>query len=444
MLDLLIRGATLVTPKGEQISDIGIEDGSIALIESESSASSKATLNAKGLHLFPGIIDAHVHFNEPGRIEWEGIGTGSQAFSSGGGTLFFDMPLNSSPCTLGAKSFDLKFAAMQQKSKTDFAIWGGLVPGNIEQMENLAERGVVGFKAFMSNSGLPEFGRADDKTLFEGMQQAAKLGLPVGVHAEDEEMTSALSQMIQARGGATVRDYLDSRPIEAEVLAIEKIGRMATATGCKVHIVHISSFAGVKAALEARENGANISLETCPHYLSFTSEDMERFGAVLKCAPPLRSGVEKEKLLKAVLGGQIDSIGSDHSPSSPDLKESPNFFEVWGGISGVQFTLSAMLSVLENAPLELTAKLLCENPAKRFSIPRKGLIEQGFDADFSLIDLTKIWQPTAADSKTRYAYSPYLGQNLRGKILQTFVRGHSVFDQGLYSDTFSPRLIRPY
>ena len=224
----------------------------------------------------------HLHFNEPGRTEWEGAATGSRALAAGGGTLFFDMPLNSTPCTVDANAFDRKRTALEASSITDFALWGGLIPGNIPEMADLADRGVVGFKAFLCDSGLPEFPRADDLTLFEGLREAARLGLPVAVHAESQELTRRMD-------AGSVRDFLDSRPVIAELEAIQRATLLAREAGAKLHIVHVSSGRGVVLAAEARAQGTDVSIETCPHYLFFTEEDLERLGAVAKCAPPLRT-----------------------------------------------------------------------------------------------------------------------------------------------------------
>jgi len=213
-LDLLIRGGTVVTPEESRIEDIGIADGKIVEL-GPTRGSTRETLDAEGLHVFPGLIDSHVHFNEPGRTEWEGIETGSRALAAGGGTMFFDMPLNAHPPTLDADSFDQKLAAAERKSFTDFAFWGGLVPGNVGRLEELAERGVVGFKAFMCNSGIDDFPRADDATLREGMKRAAALDKIVAVHAESETITRDLGRKFFSAGKTCVRDYLDSRPIHA-------------------------------------------------------------------------------------------------------------------------------------------------------------------------------------------------------------------------------------
>ncbi len=293
MLDLIVRGGTLVTPEGLQQADLGVEGGRIAVIAPEITESARQEVSAQGLHVFPGLIDVHVHFNEPGQAHWEGIATGSAALAAGGGTAFFDMPLNSLPCTLDGPSFDLKLSAMRSQSHTDFALWGGLTPQNLERLPELAERGAIGFKAFMCNSGLPEFPVCDDATLYEGMRIAAQLGLPVAVHAESEALTAHLTRKARALG-TSWREYLASRPVFTELEAIGRALLLAQETGCKLHIVHISSGAGVALAAEARARGVDVSLETCPHYLTFTEDDLERLGAVGKCAPLCGPGLSRK------------------------------------------------------------------------------------------------------------------------------------------------------
>ena len=413
MTDLIIRGATI---------DIAVDDGRITAIGCELPGG-RREIDARSLEILPGVIDVHVHFNEPGRTEWEGAATGSRAFAAAGGTLFFDMPLNSSPCTLNAKAFDEKHAALAASSVTDFALWGGIVPGNRDQLAELAERGVIGFKAFMSDSGLPEFPRSDDLTLYEGMREAARLDLPVALHAESEEITCALSQRFQQAGRCSVHDYLDSRPVIAEVEAIERASLLAREAGAKLHIVHISSGRGVAAALEARARGTDITLETCPHYLMFTGEDMERLGAVAKCAPPLRDKAEQQSLWEAVHDGCIDIIGSDHSPAPPDMKQGDNFFRIWGGIAGISATLP---SLLERVPLERIGEMLATHPARRFGIEHKGQIAIGCDADFALVDVCEPWTMDAGSLVQRHRSSPYIGRTFPGRAVKTILRGQEI------------------
>jgi len=417
---VIVRGGNLVTPTGIVRGDLAIDDGKISAIAPELPGHPDE-IDARGLTVLPGLIDVHVHLNEPGRTEWEGAATGSSALAAGGGTTFFDMPLNSSPCTVGAAEFDLKRAALGKSSVTDFALWGGIVPGNRESLAELADRGVIGFKAFMADSGLPEFPRSDDQTLYEGMCEAARLGLPVAVHAENNDLVRPPAT------GAGVHDYLKSRPVLAEVEAIERAALLAREAGARLHIVHISSGRGVRAALEARARGTDISIETCAHYLYFTEDDMVRIGPVAKCAPPLRSAAERDELWDSVLGGVVDIVGSDHSPAPLAMKQDPNFFRVWGGIAGVQSTLAVLL---EQAGVERIAELTAANPARRFEIANKGRLAVGFDADFTLIDLAASYTVTPESLFQRHGLSPYLGSTFRGVVRRTVVRGETVFADG--------------
>ncbi|GIW37045.1 MAG: allantoinase [Meiothermus sp.] len=432
MLDLIVRGGNLITPEGLLQADMGVLDGHIVQIRQEIAEPARQEVPAAGLYVFPGLVDVHVHFNEPGQAHWEGIETGSAALAAGGGTLFFDMPLNSLPCTLDAPSFDQKLAAMRASSYTDFALWAGLTPKNLEYLPELAERGVIGFKAFMCNSGLPEFPACDDATLYEGMRLAAQLGLPVAVHAESEALTAHLAKKMRAQGSSW-REYVASRPVFTELEAIGRALLLAQETGCKLHIVHISSGAGVALAAEAKSRGVDVSLETCPHYLTFTEEDLERLGAVGKCAPPLRSRSEQNGLWSLVLQGAVDIIGSDHSPSPPELKHGNDFFALWGGIAGVQSTLGVLLTEgwqRRGLALERIAALLAQNPALRFGLSQKGKLAEGFEADFSLVDLTQSHTLTLPNLRYRHPLSPYLGQTFQGVLVSTWLRGEPVYVEG--------------
>lgn len=432
MADLVVRGGTVVTPESVVTADIAIEDGRISAIAPELPGAAQE-IDARGFAVLPGLIDIHVHFNEPGRTEWEGAATGSRALAAGGGTLFFDMPLNSSPCTVGPAEFDLKRAALERSSVTDFALWGGIVPGNYGSLAALAERGVIGFKAFMAASGLPEFPRSDDLTLYEGMREAARLGLPVAVHAESDELIKSLTARLATAGLTGIRDYLGSRPVLAEVAAIQRAALLATETGVKLHIVHVSSGRGVAAAFEARAQGADITIETCPHYLFFTEEDVERIGAAAKCAPPLRSAHERDRLWAALLSGIVNVVASDHSPAPPEMKRDANFFRIWGGISGCQSTLAVLLTAGHHERgLSLTriADLVAAWPARRFRLTHKGGIVVGNDADLTLVDLAASYTLQESDLFQRHPMSPYVGRNFRGAVRQTLLRGLPIFVDG--------------
>ena len=444
MTDVVVRGGTVVTPEGVNPADVAIEDGVISVIGPEL-AGGFQEIDARGLFVFPGMIDVHVHFNEPGHTDWEGAATGSRALAAGGGTLFFDMPLNSIPCTVNAREFDRKRGALEGSSITDFALWGGLVPGNVQEMPELAERGVVGFKAFLCDSGLEEFPRVDDLTLWEGLREAAHLGLPVAVHAENHELIHALSRRMAEHGRRSIRDFLESRPVIAELEAIQRATLLAGEAGAKLHIIHISSGRGVALAAEARARGADISIETCPHYLFFTDQDVERLGAIAKCAPPVRDRQEQGHLWAELLRGNVDVVASDHSPSSPDRKTG-DFWRAWGGIAGVQSTLAVLLDQgyhHRGLPLERIASLLAAEPARRFRIPDRGRLVPGTNADLVLVDLSAACTLKPEDLLQRHALSPYVGASFRGVVRRTIRRGETIFDGGKATAQGGGKLVRP-
>jgi allantoinase len=438
----------VVTAREVLRTDIGIRDYWIVAFSPELNEPAKEVIDATGLHIFPGVIDAHVHFNEPGRSEWEGLETGSRALAAGGGTVFFDMPLNSSPPVLDVDSFNRKRTLAGEKSLADFALWGGLTSGSIAHIDRLCVRGIIGLKAFLCHSGIEDFPRADEKTLREGMKRAVQGKVLVAVHAESEETTRRLAEERIAHGATGKRDYLDSRPVEAELDAIRCALDLAGETKCPLHIVHVSCGEAVALIAEARARGVNVSCETCPHYLTLTEDSFLELGAAAKCAPPLRPKNSQQLLWDRLLAGDVTTVGSDHSPSPPDLKSGEDFFKVWGGISGVQHLLPLLIDEghhKRGLDLPSIARLTSHNVAVRFNLPPdKGGIKIGADADLAFVNLNAEYEVRREDLLQRHSISPYLGRKLRGKVVRTMIRGQTVFLDGkiVIPKRFN-RLIKP-
>jgi allantoinase len=430
MLDLLIRDGLVVRPDGVERADVGVENERIVEIAPAISAGAREEIDATALHVFPGLIDPHVHFNEPGRTEWEGFETGSSALAAGGGTSFFDMPLNSAPPVLDGESFDLKLAAARKNSHADFGLWGGLTPGNFDKLEELVDRGVVGFKAFMCPSGIDDFEHVDPDTLHRGMRIVAKLGLPVAVHAEDPFILNYHRARVRGRAWS---DYLDSRPLVCEDAAVSRAISTARLTECPLHVVHVSSPRVVVESIQPeRQTGADVTCETCPHYLLLSAEDLPGIGARAKCAPPLRDRAGCDRLIDDLHDGRIDFVASDHSPAPASMKTGDDAFAIWGGISGVQSTLSALLTrwLERSLALERVPRLIAQNAAKRFKIAGKGQLAPGFDADLVLVDTNESFVLHRDELLDRHKLSPYVGMTFRGRVVRTILRGQTIFLNG--------------
>ena len=435
--ELVIKNGKVVLPDQVLKLDIAVSEGKIvALGEELSAAPLTQVIDAEGLYVLPGMIDMHVHFNEPALGHWEGFRSGSAALAAGGCTTYADMPLNGNPPTVNEAALQQKLNAAAGNSVVDYVLWGGLVPGNLDDLEALAAAGVTGFKAFLSNPGGDGEGRfrdEDEDTLFQGMQRIAAVGGILALHAESEAITAVLTADAVRNGRSSARDFAACRPAEAELEAVSRALLYSERTGCRLHFVHISTAAAIEKIHEAKLRGLNVSVETCPHYLVLTERDMEDLGPVAKCAPPLRSALEQKKLWEMLAQGKIDLVASDHSPCPTELKVQPelSFFEAWGGISGAQSSLELMFHEgvnLRGLPVTLISRLLSGQPAKRYGLDHlKGTIALGLDADLVLLNPNAIYTLNAEDLLYRHKHSPYIGRTLSCKVASTISRGRVVY-----------------
>jgi allantoinase len=435
--DLAIRGAVVISD-GAYARDILIRDGRISALVEAGAATAKREIDARGLLALPGVVDAHVHFNEPGRTDWEGWASGSRAAAAGGTTTVLDMPLNSTPPVLDGDSFDVKKATAEKSSVVDFGLWGGLVDADPMSLRELSERGAVGVKAFLCDSGVPEFPALRDEDLVPALRAAAEAGLVVALHCEDEALVREATARVRGTGRHDPAAWPLSRPPLVEVRAVARACAAAREVGARIHIVHLSAIEALGAVGAARDMGTDVTAETCPHYLTFDEADLAQQGAPLKCAPPIRDARNRDGLWRALLEGRIDFVASDHSPCSPELKAGADIFAAWGGVAGVQSLLPA---VFAGAAARASGALdvrkiagfvvwrLAAKPAKRFGLwPRKGAIARGSDADIVLFDPDREWTLTGDDSRTR-GMDPYEGRSFRGKVVRTLVGGRTVYNE---------------
>jgi allantoinase len=421
---VIIRGGTVVTASDVLRADIEVVNGVITAVGPGLDGAGREELDASGLHVFPGGIDSHVHFNEPGRTGWETIANGSAALAAGGYTTFIDMPLNSLPVTVAGAAFDLKLQAAKRSSLIDFGLWGGLVPGNLDHLAELVARGVMGFKAFMCPSGIEEFPACDRKALLEGMKRIARLDSILLVHAESPRVLDSYTREVIG-----ARAFLSSRPALAEFQAVDTALSLAADTGCRLHIVHLSTTHGVSLVRAAQARGVDATAETCPHYLLYVDSDLERLGGIGKCMPPFRTTGDRDGLWKMLAAGELPMVVSDHSPSTLGLKQGNDFFKIWGGISGCQSTRQLLLAQ-DRLELPVIAAVTATNVAHRFGLAGKGDIAPGFDADLWLVDLSNKGFVRREDLLYRNPYSVHEGQPIRGKTVRTILRGRTVYPGG--------------
>ena len=381
--------------------------------------------------LMPGVIDAHVHINEPGRTEWEGFDTATQAAAAGGITTIIDMPLNASPVTTTVKAFNEKLEASKNKMNVNVGFYGGLVPGNKNELEALMQSGVLGIKCFLTHSGIDEFPNVSEKEIDEAMPIIAKYKLPLLAHCEIYE--EAVENNL-AKYPTNYQAYLASRPKKWENDAIHLMIKLCRKNKCAVHIVHVSSAEALPVIAAAKAEGLPLTAETCPHYLYFNAETIPDKNTLYKCAPPVREKKNNELLKQALANGVLDFIATDHSPAPPDIKEieSGNLQKAWGGIAGLQFLLSAGWAALkQEITLEKFIPLLTEHPAAFLKIENsKGNIKAGHDADFVIWVPEEKFKINQEDILHRHKLSPYTGRQLWGKVQQTIVNGITIYSMG--------------
>lgn len=436
MFDLIVKNGLAVLPAGTQKADIAVSGGKIVAIGVAGSLNdAKHIVDAEGKYVLPGVVDGHVHFNDPGLTEREDFLTGTSAAAAGGVTSVIEMPLSGNPTVTSVETLNLKKAAASEKAVVDYALWSGLITDNTAQMESIQAAGAVAFKAFTCFAG-DDFPYATSATLYKGMRQAARINALIGVHCEDHDLVESFEAEARQAGKTSVRDFLDCHSPVTELVAANMVLELAKETGARVHICHASLPEVVALVTEARNSGARVSVETCPHYLLLTEEDLEKQQGILKCTPPVRSMMDLEGLWDLVFAGEIDMIGSDHSPSTLAQKQpaSGNFWDAWGGTNGVQTMLPALYSegVLKRGlPIEQLMRLISTNPAMVFGIyPQKGSIRLGSDADLVIFDPEKEWRVAPELLFYKNKHTPYMGMTLTGCVEKTFVRGNLVYDSG--------------
>lgn len=434
--DLYLKNGRIVTEDGIIPGGLIVQAGKIAaLAPNGKDVDARQVIDLEGKTVLPGLVDGHVHFNEPGRTEWEGYLTGSMAAAAGGVTSVMEMPLNATPPTINVDLLREKRRIAETQSVVDYASWGGLVNNNLADLDAMNEERVIGFKAFASNSGV-DFERIDDDLIFAGLQKMHQFGSVMGLHAENEYVTTYLGKKIRASGRIDRAGWLESRPPESELEAIRRACYWAKVTGGNLHIVHVSIAEGVREVAKWKAEGAHVTVETCPHYLFFDREDFERIGPATKCAPPLRPRENVEALWECVRTGLVDTIGSDHSPCTWEDKARgmDNIWLAWGGITGIQTMLPALITEgvhKRSIDLPLLVKLLATNPAKLFGLyPTKGSIRPGSDADLVVVDLEQEWTLKAEQLFSRNKHSAYVDSTFKGQVTQTWVRGVQVYADG--------------
>jgi allantoinase len=442
-IDAVIRGKRVLLPAGERPAAIHVAGGVIVAVTDLAAADAPElagvpVIDAGDLCVLPGLVDTHVHVNEPGRTEWEGFETATCAAAAGGVTTLVDMPLNSVPPTTTLAGLRAKVRALEDKARVDVALCGGLVPSNAGPLGGLRElfdEGVLAFKCFLAESGVGEFSFVHENELRAGMREIAKIDAPLFVHAELPEPLSEGEKAALGLDPRSYETYLKSRPRSAENAAVDLVLRLAQETGCRAHIVHLSSSDALTTFRRAREGKVPLTVETCPHYLTFASEEIPDGATAFKCAPPIRENDNREKLWGALREGLVDQVVTDHSPSSAEMKcsGSGDFMKAWGGISSLQIGLAAVWTGARarGASVADIVHWMSEAPARLAGLSgRKGAIAVGCDADLVFWDPDATHTIDPATLEHRHKITPYAGRTLRGAVMRTLLRGETIYERG--------------
>jgi len=436
----VVRGQRIVTPQGMGPASLHMAGGRIMRvsdIDDTGGASAIEILDAGDLVVLPGLVDTHVHINEPGRTEWEGFATATRAALAGGVTTLIDMPLNSIPSTTKAAALGKKRHSAEGQCHVDVGFLGGVVPGNAGELHQLWMDGVFGFKCFLAPSGVDEFRNVSEKDLRNVMPVLAQLRAPLLVHAELPEPIEAATREVRADDldRRVYSTYLSSRPPAAEIEAVQMVIDLARRYHVRVHVVHVSSAEIVRMMREARAERVPITSECCPHYLSLAAEDIPDGATEFKCAPPIRGANNRDGLWRGLQDGHIDFIVSDHSPCPPEMKrrDKGDFFDAWGGIASLELGLSVVWTEMQarSIPFALIARWMCDGPAKLARLHRmKGRLATGLQADFAIVDMDERFDVDANTLFQRHHLTPYAGRTLRGRVRATYLRGQLAYANG--------------
>ena len=440
-VELVLRSTRVVTPEGTRAASVAVAAGTItAVLPHEADVPSGARLEDLGDDvLLPGLVDTHVHVNDPGRTEWEGFWTATRAAAAGGITTLIDMPLNSLPPTTTVEHLGVKRAVAADKAHVDVGFWGGALPDNVKDLRPLHDAGVFGFKAFLSPSGVDEFPELDQEQLARSLAEIAGFGGLLIVHAEDPHRLAAAPR----QAGRKYADFLASRPREAEDAAVAGLVGQARRLDARVHVLHLSSSDALPLIAAAKAGGVRVTVETCPHYLTLTAEEVPDGASEFKCCPPIRESANQDLLWQALADGTIDCVVTDHSPSTADLK-TDDFATAWGGISGLQLSLPASWTEARRRghSLDDVVRWMSTNTARLAGLERKGAIAVGRDADFAVLAPEETFTVDPAALQHRNRVTAYAGKTLHGVVRSTWLRGQRIMQDGEFTEPKGQLLTR--